>query len=222
MENFVESSGNWCQMLRPGGGKGRPDGASRPGLFFDRDGVLLVDKGYVHRPDQVVLLPGAGSVVRQANDLGMPTVIVTNQSGIGRGFFGWDDFAATQAQLLDLLARENAFIDMVLACPFHPDAKPPYRVADHPYCKPNPGMVLRAAELLPIDLSRSWIIGDRERDLRAGRAASLAGGLLVGAVPSDPEAVQAGLLAAPDFDVRILSDLSAAMQLDLWPGKAST
>jgi D-glycero-D-manno-heptose 1,7-bisphosphate phosphatase len=170
----VDADGIWAQVLRPFSGRGR-----RPALFLDRDGVVLVEIGYLHTARETELIPGAAAVIARANACAVPVVLVTNQSGIGRGYFGWEEFAAVQDRTIELLAAEGASLDAVYACPHHPMATPPYDHADHPARKPNPGMLDRAAAALEIDLSRSWIVGDHTGDLEAGRNAGLAGGLHV-------------------------------------------
>ncbi len=211
-DEFLDRDGLWCQVLRPEAA--RPD-RPRPALFLDRDGVLVEDIGYLHRPQDLRLMPGAGDLVGAANRQSCLTVLVSNQSGIGRGFYGWGDFAATQSRLDQELSAAGAALDMVLACPHHAAAAAPYRHPDHPCRKPRPGMVLRAAERLPIDRARSWILGDRTTDLAAGRAAGLAGGLLLSAGPEDREWAAASALARPGFEVRLAGALPAAHDLPL-------
>jgi D-glycero-D-manno-heptose 1,7-bisphosphate phosphatase len=150
-----------------------------PALFLDRDGVIVEEIGHLHAAQDVRLIDGAPEVIAAANRRGIRVVIVSNQSGIGRGLFGWADFTAVQRRMLELLAAEGAAIDAVFACPHHADAKDPWRHADHPARKPNPGMLLAAARMLPVRLDQSWIVGDRASDLAAGRNAQLAGGLHV-------------------------------------------
>jgi D-glycero-D-manno-heptose 1,7-bisphosphate phosphatase len=150
-----------------------------PALFLDRDGVIIEDNGYLCCADDVHLIEMAAAVIARANRLRIAVVIVSNQSGIGRGLFGWHQFAQAQERLLERLAAHSALPDAVFACPHHPQARPPYTHPDHPSRKPNPGMILSAARLLPIRLEASWIVGDRWTDLAAGRDAGLAGGLHV-------------------------------------------
>ena len=153
--------------------------AGRPALFCDRDGTLIENVPYNSDPARVRPIAAAVIAVRRANAAGWPVVVVTNQSGIGRGKYGWAEFAAVQEKMLDDLADLGAFVNAVMACPFHDDAKAPWNVTDHPDRKPNPGMLLRAGALLAIDYARSWIVGDHATDLAAGKAAGLAGGLHV-------------------------------------------
>jgi D-glycero-D-manno-heptose 1,7-bisphosphate phosphatase len=164
----------WARILRP------PTASDpRPALFLDRDGCLVEEVHYLRRADDVRLIPGAQRILAQANAQRIPVIVVTNQAGIGRGKFGWQAFLEVEARIQADLEAGGAFIDAVLACPDHPDAAPPYRLADSPSRKPNPGMLLRGAELMSIDLSRSWIAGDRETDMAAGRNAGLEGGIHV-------------------------------------------
>lgn len=173
-ESPLTAEGLWEQILVPF------DAASpTPALFLDRDGVIVEEVGFLKHPKNVRIIAGAAGVIAQANRLGLAVVIVSNQSGIGRGLFDWNDFARVQARILAAMAAHGAVINGVFACPHHPEAAPPYRHPDHPARKPGPGLLLRAAVRLPIDLARSWIVGDRASDLAAGRNAGLAGGVLV-------------------------------------------
>lgn len=154
--------------------------AGRPALFLDRDGTVNVDTGYPSDPAAVVLREEVLPAVRAANRAGLPVVVVTNQSGIARGLFGWDEFAAVNARVLALLAARDCFVDMVLACAYHEAGKGALGIADHPMRKPNPGMILRAAEMLGTDLARSIMAGDSASDVEAGRRAGLSHLFLVG------------------------------------------
>ena len=148
----------------------------RPALFLDRDGVLNEDSGYVHRIEDLVLRPGMAARIGQARRDGWETVVVTNQSGIGRGYYGWAEFEAFQAELGRLLLAQDpdSAISLVCACPFHEQALPPYDVPDHPWRKPNPGMLVFAAEALGLVLARSLMIGDAVSDEQAARRAGVA------------------------------------------------
>lgn len=171
----------------------------RPALFLDRDGVINADYGYTYRLAELDILPGAVNLVCMANARDVPVVVVTNQSGIGRGYYDWRAFAAFQTAIETQLADAGGWLDAALACPFHEDAIPPYDIADHPARKPNPGMFLDAADALDLDLGTSWIIGDRPGDLLAGCKAGLAGGLMIGddpLLPSLPAAFTARIVAS--------------------------
>lgn len=164
----------WRQVLNRAQGPGR-----RAAVFLDRDGVVVDEVDYLHRPEDVSLIAGAAEVVAEANRRSLVVILVTNQAGIGRGQYGWAEFAAVQDRIVDELAALGAYVNGVFACPHHAEGRPPYDRADHPWRKPNPGMLLAAAERLPIDLRQSWIVGDRATDLEAGRNAGLAGGIHV-------------------------------------------
>lgn len=206
--DFIGADGIWAQVLDRAAA---PGPATRAALFLDRDGVLVEEVGFLHRPADVRLVPGAAGVIAAANRAGVPVVVPTNQSGIGRGLYGWAEFAATQARILAELARAGAAVDMVLACPFHAEAEPPYRHPDHPCRKPRPGMLLRAAERLRLDLARSWIVGDRVADLEAGRAAGLAGGLHVLTGHGQGERERVIGLGSEGFKVRLGDTIAAAL-----------
>ena len=148
----------------------------RPAAFLDRDGVLIVDCGYPHRPDQLVLIPGAAEAVKRLNDAGFVTVIVTNQSGVARGLFSEDTMHGFNALLVQRLAEDGARIDAVYACPFHAEAVDArYRHPDHPDRKPNPGMLLKAIAEHDLDPAHSLMIGDQASDMEAARRAGVAG-----------------------------------------------
>jgi D-glycero-D-manno-heptose 1,7-bisphosphate phosphatase len=156
------------------------DMRGRPALFLDRDGTINVDTGYPSDPAEVELRKPILPVIRAANKAGLPAVIVSNQSGIARAFLGWAGFAAVNARIIDLLENEGCSIAMVLACAYYDKGFAPYVVADHPMRKPNPGMILLAAETLGTDLGRSIMVGDKASDMQAGQRAGLAEGWLVG------------------------------------------
>jgi D-glycero-D-manno-heptose 1,7-bisphosphate phosphatase len=152
---------------------------TRPNLsgaaFFDRDGVLNRDTGYAHRPEHIEWIAGAAEALASANAAGLLVVVVTNQSGVARGYYGEADVEALHAWMAAELAAQGARIDRFYHCPYHADAAvEAYRVADHPDRKPNPGMLLRAIADLAIDPARSFLIGDQASDLAAARAAGVA------------------------------------------------
>jgi D-glycero-D-manno-heptose 1,7-bisphosphate phosphatase len=148
----------------------------RPGAFLDRDGVLIVDCGYPHRPDQLILIPGAAEAVKRLNAAGYVVVIVTNQSGVARGLFSEEVMHGFNALLVARLAEAGARIDAVYACPFHAEAVDDrYRHPDHPDRKPNPGMLLKAVAEHDLDPARSLMIGDQPSDMEAARRAGVVG-----------------------------------------------
>jgi D-glycero-D-manno-heptose 1,7-bisphosphate phosphatase len=154
---------------------------TRPAAFLDRDGVLIVDSGYPHRPEDLVFLPGAAAAVRRLNAEGFVVVVVTNQSGVARGYFTESEMDAFHSLMTEALAAGGARIDAVYACPYLADAPVArYRHPDHPDRKPNPGMLLRAMADLALDPARSFMIGDKASDLEAARRAGVKGALFSG------------------------------------------
>ena len=160
------ADGNWTAR------RGGPSTAARPCLFLDRDGVLIEERDYLRDPDLVALIPGAAAAIARAQALDWRVVEVTNQAGIGRGYFGWDAFEGVEERVGDLLAQAGVALDMTLACPFHADGIAPYD-RDDDWRKPNPGMLREAASVLNLDLDASLLVGDRMSDLRAGERAGL-------------------------------------------------
>lgn len=151
-----------------------------PALFLDRDGTINVDTDYPRDPAEIALRPEIVPIIRTANAAALPVVVVTNQSGVARGYFGWPEFAAVNDRVLDLLRVQGCTVDLVVACAYYPAGGGPLSVADHPMRKPNPGMLHLAAARLGLDLSRSLMVGDKPSDMEAGRRAGLAGGWLIG------------------------------------------
>jgi D-glycero-D-manno-heptose 1,7-bisphosphate phosphatase len=199
---LMEDTGLWCQI----------DCATvrkRGALFLDRDGVVVADTRYLGRPEDLRMMEGAASAIARCNALDIPVVLVTNQSGIARGYYDWDGFCAVQAALSAELTAAGAHLDAVLACAYHADGNEPLRNANHPWRKPNPGMIFAARDRLEIDLSRSWIIGDTVSDIAAGAAAGLAGGILL-AAPDGPLR-EAQALANDRFAVESAPDLATAV-----------
>jgi len=143
---------------------------SRPAVFIDRDGTLTEEVGYVNHPKRLRLLARSGEAIRRLNAAGVPAVVVTNQAGIARGYFTEDILHATNAELHALLRAERAHLDGLYFCPHHPTAgEPPFRMACD--CrKPKPGLLLKAAADLDLDLRRSVMIGDKGSDLEVAPA----------------------------------------------------
>ncbi|MBI1251479.1 MAG: FAD-dependent oxidoreductase [Alphaproteobacteria bacterium] len=153
-----------------------PAPEKRAAVFFDRDGTLNHDGGYTHKPDDLRWIDGAIEAVRAANARGMLAVVVTNQSGLARGYYDEAAMHAFHARMQAELAHAGATIDAFYFCPYLANAATPaYDYADHPDRKPNPGMALRAAADLDIDLRRSILIGDTSADMDAAAAAGVKG-----------------------------------------------
>lgn len=192
---LIEPDGIWCDVRTPGFPR------HRPALFLDRDGTLIELVDYLSAPDEVCLIDAAVEAVRRANTAGVAVVIVTNQSGIGRGYYDWAAFEVVQARLYELLADSGAVVDAAYACP-HP---PPHAggPANSLYRKPAPGMFLRAGTDLALDLAKSRVVGDTAADLAAGKAAGLSAGLLVETGYGDRDLTAALALADDRYDVLV-------------------
>lgn len=166
---------------------------SRAAVFLDRDGTVIADRHYLGDPEGVELLPGAGDAVAHINGAGLLAVLVTNQSGIGRGFFSEADFQAVQSRLTELLGAHGAHLDGIYHCPHAPGKPAPCACR-----KPAAGLFERAARELHIDLAASWFIGDRLRDVTP---AARWGGtkILVGPSATAAGAVPDGVLRLPSL-----------------------
>ena len=164
--------------------KAREDSAwrsKRPAIFFDRDGVLNHDAGYTHRVENLQWIPGAIDTIREANEVGAITVVVTNQAGVAHGLYGPADVEHFHKAMNDDLARHGAHLDAFYAAFHHPQAKVEnYRHPDHPDRKPNPGMIQAALRDWPIAPSASLLVGDRDSDVEAARRAGIRGLLFKG------------------------------------------
>jgi D-glycero-D-manno-heptose 1,7-bisphosphate phosphatase len=145
----------------------------RPAIFFDRDNTLIACDDYLGDPARVVLVNGAADAVARARALGYATVVISNQSGVARGYFDEKTVHAVNQRMDELLAEENprAIIDRHEFCPFHPEGTVQEYRKDSDRRKPGAGMIHSAAAALALDLSRSWVIGDAPRDIEAGAAA---------------------------------------------------
>lgn len=145
-----------------------------PAIFFDRDGVLNIDRGYVYKKEDFVWVDGAREALELACAQGYLTIVVTNQSGIARGFYTLDDMHHLHDWMTHDILAFNAHIDAIYFCPYHSEGSvAEYIVADHPDRKPNPGMILRAAQEYNIDLGASLLIGDKPTDLVAADRAGV-------------------------------------------------
>jgi D-glycero-D-manno-heptose 1,7-bisphosphate phosphatase len=146
---------------------------SRKAVFLDKDGTLIENVPYNVDPAEVRLAPGAGEALRMLSDAGFQLVVVSNQSGVARGYFHERDLACIELRTRDLLREEGVSLAGWYYCPHHPDGKvSAYRRACD--CrKPGPGLITRAAEELDIDLEQSWLIGDILDDVEAGNRAGV-------------------------------------------------
>jgi D-glycero-D-manno-heptose 1,7-bisphosphate phosphatase len=181
-------------------------GVRRPAAFLDRDGTIIVERHYLADPDGVALLPGAAEALRALADHGFALVLVTNQSGIGRGLYTEAGFRAVQARLTALLEEQDVAFDGVFHCPHHPDY-------DGPCDCRKPGLALfhAAADSLGLDMAASIFIGDRLRDVLPARAFGARGFL----VRTGHGAAETGPL--PD-GIRDTADLGEAARIAIAAG----
>ena len=156
-------------------------GGGRAALLLDRDGVLNVDEGYCYDPSRLLWVTGARQAVKTANDAAVLVLVVTNQSGIGRGYYTEAQMHAFHAAMQAGLAEVGAHIDAFYFCPFQEDAvEARYRIANHPDRKPNPGMLLSAMADWNVDPARAVMIGDKPSDMLAAERAGVEGALFSG------------------------------------------
>jgi D-glycero-D-manno-heptose 1,7-bisphosphate phosphatase len=174
----------------------------RRALFLDRDGVVNVEKNYVYRVEDFEFMPGNFELCTCARDLGFVLVIVTNQAGIGRGFYSEEDFQRLTAWMCGEFRARGIEIARVYHCPYHPTAGIGEYRRESFDRKPHPGMFLKARDELGLDMATSVLVGDKDSDMEAGRAAAV--GTLVKLAANDTVAASSGA-----DDVLVLESLVA-------------
>jgi len=140
-------------------------------VFFDRDGTLIEDPGYLNSPDQVKLLDGVCEALVELKAMGYKLVVASNQSGVARGIVTEETLEEIHNRLKQLLAGKGAYLDKIYYCPYHPEGVIPKYRKEWYWRKPNPGMMLAAADEMDIDLEQSWMLGNSSRDIEAGQRA---------------------------------------------------
>ncbi len=182
----------------------------RPAVFLDRDGTINIDTHYLRRPDRVRLVPGAAEAIARLNAGGVPVIVVSNQSGIGRGLVTSAEYDAVRARIAKLLAESGAHIDATYICPHAPDATSGAALCE---CR-KPGTLLfrTAAAEHAIDLSRSVFIGDRWRDVAPALELG-ARGILVPSPDTSSEDVERARR-----ELRVADTLGEAVDAE-WPGR---
>lgn len=156
------------------------DAPPRPALFLDRDGVINVDHGYVHTAEATEWVRGIFELCRAALDMGRVLVVVTNQAGIGRGYYSDTQFREYTAWVHAQFQQRGLPILATYYCPEHPEAAIPAYRSDSGYRKPQPGMLLAAARDWNLDLAASVLVGDQLTDIEAARRAKVGRSLLIG------------------------------------------
>jgi len=168
-------------------------GAPRKAAFLDRDGVINLDRAYVHQWDEFEFVPGAVDAMRRLREAGYALVVVTNQSGLARGMYTEAQFQELTRHMRAALAEAGAEVEAVYHCPHHPKGSVPELAVDCDCRKPEPGMILRAAKELNLSLADSFLVGDKPSDIEAARAAGLGRAYIV---QSDNEESTDGLAGA--------------------------
>jgi D-glycero-D-manno-heptose 1,7-bisphosphate phosphatase len=214
----IDDHGLWVERTSDADFRGQPV------LFLDRDGVLVEDTDYLGAPEDVRHIDGVAEAIAHANSLGVAVVLVTNQSGIGRGYYDWTAFSRVQEVIQRHLRDKGARLDLVLACAYHGEASPPYRKADHPWRKPNPGMLTAALDLLGTSSRVSMMVGDRASDMAAGVAAGVTALALVGGREEERRRLDEIIAhaAAGGWEGIVWADRSAGDAINSWlEGKAN-
>lgn len=170
-------------------------------VFLDRDGTLNPDPGYISSPDEFSLFPGVGAALAALRQAGYLLILVTNQSGIARGLIRPENLCQIHAKLQRELAKAGAALDRIYVCPHHPDFSGPGAKPSCECRKPAPGLALRAIADLDIDPAVSYVIGDKESDVKMGIAAGIPS-ILIAPKPS-PGASGASFFQFPDLGAAV-------------------
>ena len=149
-------------------------------LFLDRDGVINHDSGYTHKKEGFIFIDGIFDLCRSFYRAGYMIFIVTNQAGIARGYYSEQDFLELTEWVHEQFLSNGSQITKTYYCPYHIDAEIPEYKKDSFYRKPNPGMILQARDEFSLDLKNSVLIGDKEHDIQAGRAAGVGKNIIIG------------------------------------------
>lgn len=175
---------------------------SKAGVLLDRDGTIIVDRGYVGSVDRVEFIEGSIEAIAALNKAGIPVGVVTNQAGVARGYYQIEDVQQVHKHMIAELARKGAHVDLWLFCPYHPDGIVEAFTRASADRKPGPGMALAAAQALGLDLSASWVVGNDSVDIGLAKA--------VGASP-----LYVGPAGCADPEVASFPDLGAAVEFIL-------
>ena len=147
-----------------------PRSCSQAGILLDRDGTIIVDHGYVGSIDRVEFIEGSPEAIARFNRANIPVAVVTNQAGVARGLYGIDDVDRVHRYIAECLAEYGAHIDLFLYCPYHPDGVVEAFARTSHDRKPMPGMAKAAEAALDLDLTASWVVGDRPEDIGLAEA----------------------------------------------------
>ncbi len=147
-----------------------PNGYSSKAVFLDRDGTIIVDKDYLKTPEEVELIPGTIEAIKLFNTLKLPVVVISNQSGVARGYFSEEDVQRVNHRLQSLLQSKGARVDKIYYCPHYPEGVVEKYSVECDCRKPKPGMILKACRDLGITPDGSFVVGDKDSDIILGRA----------------------------------------------------
>lgn len=142
----------------------------RAGILLDRDGTIIVDHGHVGSIDRVEFITGAAEAIASFNRAGIPVAVVTNQAGVARGLYGLDDVSQVHRYIAERLAEDGAHVDLFAYCPYHPAGIVEAFTRTSEDRKPGPGMAKAAQAALNLDLTASWVVGDRQEDIGLAEA----------------------------------------------------
>ncbi len=206
------------------------DDMKRRAVFIDRDGTLSEEVGYINHPSRFRLFPYSAEAIKLLNDHGWLAVVTTNQAGVARGYFSEDLIATVHTVMTTEIERGGARLDAIYYCAHHPSVgEPPYRI-DCDCRKPKPGLISKAAEDLTLDLSQSWMVGDRYSDVELARNAGVRSALVLsGYGRGEWEYQRSAWMQQPDLVAQTLLDaVSQIVSLDTqgdlksaFPGEAS-
>ena len=188
-------------------GKGTITAPMSMAVFLDRDGTVNEEVGYLSDLRQLKLLPGAATAIKRLNDAGFKVVLVTNQSGVARGFFPESFVQETHALLIRMLSADGARLDGIYYCPHHPRSGSSHYTRECDCRKPATGLLIRAAGELGIELGKSFMVGDKWSDVELGQRAGCRSILVTsGFHQNDPGNVRPSHMKEPDFTAHNLSE----------------
>tara|TARA_B100000575_G_C22757296_1_gene451139 strand:+ start:84 stop:638 length:555 start_codon:yes stop_codon:yes gene_type:complete len=156
----------------------------KPALFLDRDGVINIEKNYVHKIEDFIFIDGIFELIKTAKNRGYYIIVITNQAGIARGYYSDEDFHILNNWMLNYFQLKGAGIDKVYYCPHHPQYGRGLYKKDCSNRKPNPGMILDAVKDFNIDVRKSILIGDKQTDIDAGFNAKVGKNIFFGNPPN--------------------------------------
>ncbi len=175
-------------------------------VFLDRDGTVNEEVGYLSNAADLRLIPGAGAAIKRLNDAGLLVVLVTNQSGIARGYFSEEQLLEIHERLKQMLQQDNARLDAIYYCPHHPTAGNSHLTKECDCRKPGTGLIDLASRDLHIDIGQSYVVGDKWSDVELGQRAGAHSILVRTGYGSDEEGARPSHLKDPDFIAHTITE----------------